>query len=64
MQHTFETFSNSLAHLGIPVDRHEEYFEDGYSIQEAKEDWEFQKEADAMAEWLAEYSNRIQEKGL
>jgi len=64
MQHTFETFSNSLTHLGIPVDRHEEYFEDGYSIQEAKEDWEFQKEADAMAEWLAEYSNRIQEKGL
>jgi hypothetical protein len=64
MQHTFETFSNALTHLGIPVDRHEEYFEDGYSIQEAKEDWEFQKEADAMAEWLAEYSNRIQEKGL
>lgn len=64
MQHTFETFSNSLTHLGIPADRHEEYFEDGFSIQEAKEDWEFQKEADAMAEWLAEYSNRIQEKGL
>jgi hypothetical protein len=63
MQHTFETFSNALTHLGIPSDRHEEYFEDGFSIQEAKDDWDFQVEADRMAEYLQDRMIQELEKG-
>ena len=56
---TFEQFSEALSRRGIPQDRHEEYFEDGFSISDAWDDWEWQKQVDEYAQALADRNSAI-----
>ena len=57
---TLEQFSQALTVLGIPQDRHEDYFEDGFSVTDAQLDWEWQREVDAYAEAHMDYQAKLQ----
>ncbi len=61
---TYDEFAALLEGHGINEQQMTDYYCEGWSVEEAIEDWAFQKEADAMADWLAEYSNKLQEKNL
>ena len=61
---TYDEFSALLEGQGMTEQQITDYYCEGWSIEEAIDDWAFQKEADAMADWLAEYSNKLQEKNL
>ena len=55
-------FCNELSHLSIPKDRIDLMFEDGYTAQEAIDEWEWEQDMD-MHEWSAHRKAQLTELG-